>query len=618
MRTVVILAISYLLVLNRIYSQQDIIPFESDRWDKAKAQQVEFLGQKCLMGIANLNDAEFTNGVIEFDLAVNGERSYPGVIFRAKGQNDYERIYIRPHLSKVFHNVVQYEGTFHGLDSWQLYYGPGKTTSATFPINEWFHLKIEVKDTQARLFISDMEKPVITITELAHGLSKGTLGVWGPLDGSAYFSNFSYRIDNPLQFPEAHMADDPLGIITDWEISQSDKLSNVDMEILPDAEELKNIKWQKVQSLPSGLVDISRNYGRSGQTPDIIWARTELISEKEQTKQFAFGYSDFISLFLNGKLLFMGNSQYTSRDGNFQGIVGLNDYIFLPLKKGKNELMIAVAETFGGWGFMFQDVDAIFVNQDMTKQWEIKNKFKYPESVVYDKKRDVLYVSNFTYENSGFISKVKMNGEIEKNEWVPGILQPTGMCIYNDKLYVVGRYNLIEIDLENNVISNRFPLPSPVFANDIACDENGTMYITDGGKGAVYKFENKKMSEWIKSDELFQVNGITVDKNKIFIGTTGDGKIKSIDAGTKEIKTIFGLGAGTIMDGLTKDGQGNLLISDNAGRLFRVALDGKSELLLNTKSKQISIADFEYIPEKKLLIIPAMTDNKLIMYKIKI
>ena len=71
------------------------------------------------------------------------------------------------------------------------------------------------------------------------------------------------------------------------------------------------------------------------------------------------------------------------------------------------------------------------------------------------------------------------------------------------------------------------------------------------------------------------------------------------------------------MDGVAKDGQGNLLVSDNAGRLFRVNPDGNSELLLNTKSRQISIADFEYIPEKKLLIIPTMTDNKLIAYKIK-
>ncbi len=413
MKTLSILVTSFLLLSNITFSQQEIIPFESDRWDKEQARQTEFLGRQCLMGIASLKDVEFTNGVIEFDLAVTGERSYPGVTFRAQSQNDYERIYIRPHLSKTFQNVVQYEGTFNGLDSWQLYYGPGKTASAIIPANQWFHVKIEVRDTQARLFINDPDNPVLTITELAHGISKGTVGVWGPADGSAYFSNFSCRMDNDLQFPDPLLPDYPTGIIKDWEISKPDKLTAVDMENTPEAQGIENIQWKKIQSLPSGLVDISRYYGRTGQAPDIIWAKTELFSDKEQTKQLAFGYSDYISIFLNGRLLFMGNSQYTSRDGNFQGIVGLNDYIFLPLNQGKNELLIAVAEVFGGWGFIFQDVDAVYVHPGLTKQWEIKNKFKYPESVVYDNKRDVLYVSNFTYENSGFISRVKMNGEIE-------------------------------------------------------------------------------------------------------------------------------------------------------------------------------------------------------------
>ncbi|GAB1473389.1 hypothetical protein MASR2M69_08300 [Bacteroidota bacterium] len=147
-----------------------------------------------------LKDTEFKNGVIEFDLAVNGERSYPGVTFRMRGDKEYERIYIRPHLSKVFQNIVQYEGTFNGLDSWQLYYGPGKTCSARFPVNEWFHVKIEVLDSQARLYINDMNNPVLHITSLAHGISKGTIGLLGPADGSAFFSNFSYRNDDSLLF----------------------------------------------------------------------------------------------------------------------------------------------------------------------------------------------------------------------------------------------------------------------------------------------------------------------------------------------------------------------------------------------------------------------------------
>ena len=598
------------------YCQQEVIPFDSDKWTLVDAQKTEFLGRKCLQGIATLKDVSFENGIIEFDIAVTGSRSYPGIVFRMQGEDEYERIYVRPHLTTASQNVVQYAGTFKGLDSWQLY-GPGKTASAAIPANKWFHVKVEVLKDQARLYINDFPQPVLFIKELAHGISKGTLGVWGPKDGSAYFSNFSYKATNELNFPETVKPDLPLGMITDWEISQPKRLNEADYEVLPEVQGIKDLKWQKIKSLPSGLVDVSRYYGRIGQVFDIIWAKTNIQSDKKQTKQFAFGYSDQISIFLNGKLLFTGNSAYMARYGNFQGIVGLHDYIFLPLNKGKNELVIAVAETFGGWGFMFQDVEAIYTHPSLNKQWEIKAKLNYPESAVYDKKRDVVYVSNYTGETNGFISKIKMNGKVEKLDWVTGIMQPAGVCISNDKLYAVGRRALIEIDIEKGTIANRFPFPEPVFANDIAADEKGTLYITDGGKGAIYKFENGKITEWIKSPELFQINGVFVDKEKIVVGTSRDGGLKFIDPNSKEIKKFFSFSPGTIIDGITGDGKGNYLVGDHAGKLLRISKEGKSELLLNTMSRPIQLADFDFVPEKGLIIIPTMEDNRLMVYKLK-
>lgn len=38
------------------------------------------------------------------------------------------------------------------------------------------------------------------------------------------------------------------------------------------------------------------------------------------------------------------------RDYRFLGTIGLFDEVYLPLKKGENELWLAVTESFGGWG----------------------------------------------------------------------------------------------------------------------------------------------------------------------------------------------------------------------------------------------------------------------------
>jgi len=63
------------------------------------------------------------------------------------------------------------------------------------------------------------------------------------------------------------------------------------------------------------------------------------------------GYSDDVSVFLNGKILFRGRSAQNFRNPGFLGIVNPeNGAVHVPLKKGSNELRLAVSE-LGGWGF---------------------------------------------------------------------------------------------------------------------------------------------------------------------------------------------------------------------------------------------------------------------------
>jgi hypothetical protein len=85
----------------------------------------------------------------------------------------------------------------------------------------------------------------------------------------------------------------------------------------------------------------------------VLYARTTIDSDREQVKKLYFGYSDDVSVFLNGRILFRGRSAQNFRDPGFLGIVNPeNDAVYLPLKKGRNELMLAVSELGGGWGFI--------------------------------------------------------------------------------------------------------------------------------------------------------------------------------------------------------------------------------------------------------------------------
>ena len=85
----------------------------------------------------------------------------------------------------------------------------------------------------------------------------------------------------------------------------------------------------------------------------VVYARTTIDSDRDQVKKLYIGYSDDVSVFLNGKILYRGRSAQSFRDPGFLGIMNPeNDAVYLPLKKGKNELVLAVSELGGGWGFI--------------------------------------------------------------------------------------------------------------------------------------------------------------------------------------------------------------------------------------------------------------------------
>ena len=599
-------------------AQSAVVEFGPERWTVANGRSVEFLGRKAFMGTATVKGVEFENGVIEFDVAVSTDRarSYPGVTFRANPDGSWERFYIRPHRSALYGDVLQYVAAFNGVDSWQFYSGPGATAPAVIPVNQWFHVKLEVAGVQARVFLGDAAQPALVIPRLKHGAGKGTIGVMGPADGTAYFSNFAFRADSGLTFDSPPPIDETPGIIHDWRISKPFPADNLDLDSPPEAQSLGDLAWKDLRSEPGGLVDISRLYRRS-QGPDLVFARTVIEAERDEIRKFDFGYSDVVTIFLNGKPIFFGNSQYQGRDSSFLGVAGWFDAVFLPLQKGANELTLAVAEVSGGWGFMIRDARAVFAIPGLVKAWETPKELLTPESAAYDPVRGCLYVSNYDpsdpsgAEGKQAISKLTPDGKIESLRWVSGLANPSGLVVVKDKIYAVERRSIAEIDIPSAKILARYPIPGAALLNDIAAAPDGSLYVSDSQRAMILKWTAGKVEEWIRDPRLARPNGVCVDGSKLIVGTNADGCLKSVDLQTKEIKTIAVLGPG-IIDGIERAGNGLYLVSHNEGRLFRVNADGGVAKLLDLTVISRNIADFTYANGR--LYIPTFTDNRVMAY----
>ena len=595
----------------------ETVEFDPELWEMQGASKVEHLGRECIVGFAYLKDVEFENGVIDVDVAVDGRRSYPGINFRMKSPRDYERYYMRPHRTcGQYPDVHQYTPVINGIAGWQIYNGNGFTSGGEVPTGEWIHLRIEVKGTQARVFLGDMENPVLEVDELVHGKSRGSIGLNGPRDGSAYFSNFSYRADDGLSFETPPVSFPPPGVIEGWKLAGPYSLSEIDLEAHPDDQEIREPVWIDAECAASGLVDIAKYFGRQGREPDVAFAKAVIESEADETMEFKFGYSDAAVVFFNGQLLFAANSSYRYRDPSFLGIAGFFDALYLPLKKGENEILMMVAEGFGGWGFMGQDGKAIYTGEGIEKEWETEKEFRVPETALYDAEQDMIYVSNFDRFDFApgagrqSISKLTPEGKIVDASWVKGLSNPTGMAIRGGTLYAVERKALVEIDIASGEVTARHPLLAAGFLNDIAV-VGEAVFVSDSRAGIVYRYSGGAFEAFLSAGQVSQPNGLHADGGTLYIGSNGDGTVRAVDPADGSMRTFASLGPG-IIDGIESDGSGGILVSHWEGRMYRVSPAGEVSRILDTTTPGTNIANFGYDGKRKRVIIPTFSRNSVV------
>jgi len=352
-------------------SQTLSVPADSPRWDlQGQAKVTEYQGRQSLLldgGAAVLKDFEMRDGVIDVDVATPAKRGFFGFDFRLDNDGvNYEEVYLRQHKSGL-PDAMQYTPVLNTGRNWQIYNGPGFTGAVDIPKDEWFHLRLEVTGAQARLYVKDMDKPALIMTDLKSGVQKGQVALYD-LTGATYYANFEVRTTADVPW-ERHLPPMPPGVLTMWSISPSYDALARDLERPLTAAESSAIKWQDVEAEPPGFVVLYRY--REAPHPmvtfqgdfskrlepqpgmKVVYARTTIDSDRDQVKKLEIGYSDDVSVFLNGKILYRGRSAQGFRDPGFLGIVNPeNDLVYLPLKKGRNELMLAVSELGGGWGFI--------------------------------------------------------------------------------------------------------------------------------------------------------------------------------------------------------------------------------------------------------------------------
>jgi hypothetical protein len=339
-------------------------PLTLEAWDTLGVNPVveTYKGKECFLlksGAIILKNAELRDGTIEADISFPQQRNFPGFAVRMRDLKNGELFYVRPHQSGN-PDATQYTPVFKGQAAWQLYYGEGYGGPFPFKFNEWHHIKIELHGLQAEFYIDD--SLVIKVKELLTGWNTGRIAVVA--EGAPLrVANVQYTIKQgsaPTPTPTPIPSNGTGGVVTKWEVSNvvTRRLFEKNYQLTPGIK--TKLTWTTQRSEPSGTINLAR-FGQWTDTANTMVAKMVIESTTDQVKELFFGFSDFVTVYLNDKALYYGADNFMSRDYRFLGTIGYFDKLFLPLRKGTNELWFVVSENFGGWGVKakFENMDGI-------------------------------------------------------------------------------------------------------------------------------------------------------------------------------------------------------------------------------------------------------------------
>lgn len=345
-------------------AQPIAIEMTADTWQTR--ENAEFLRQlgffhglmRLNSGNAALKGVTFSDGTIEFDVNTIG-RGAPGIAFRQQDDDTFELLYLRPDPNcPAFRACIQYAPQTHGVLLWDLF--PQYENRAPLRENGWNHVKMVVSGRRMNVFVNDAPLPTLEVGRLEGDAMKGGLRLQGP----ATFANMVIT-PGAVEGLSPQPARDPLEgdgrLVRDWRLSAFAALPNGKE---PAYDEMPAAAaWKTVTTAPNGLVNLSREYGLPLHDPNraLAWLKTTIVSDRTQAKQVQIGWTREVWVFVNGKRVYADKNLFDQEGARKfpDGRCSLdNATITLPLQAGENEIAVALANNFFGWGLMLRLADA--------------------------------------------------------------------------------------------------------------------------------------------------------------------------------------------------------------------------------------------------------------------
>ncbi len=335
------------------FSQSIELKTENFNFETGSVEFVNYKGRQSIKIGSNakpveIKDLNFENGIIEYDVEPIPGTFSNGIYFHRKDDNEQEIVYLRVFKmnDKLANEAVQYAPYFDGVNLWDMYpqyQGPANIKA------DWNHMKLVISGKRMKVYCN--EKEVLDIPELEGRLSDGKIA----FDGNSYISNIVVKTNiteglHPEPLPD--LTEHQSNFIRDWAVTSPTLLvkgKDVIKDDLPD----NAMYTQSISAERFGLINLTKVHGKSTERR-VIWLKAVVESKVAQSIELEMGFSDELWLFLNNNMVYVDKNLYMQDMKKYpRGRISTeNGSVLLNLKEGANELTMAVANDFYGWGII--------------------------------------------------------------------------------------------------------------------------------------------------------------------------------------------------------------------------------------------------------------------------
>jgi hypothetical protein len=182
----------------------------------------------------------------------------------------------------------------------------------------------------------------------------------------AQFSNLVVRPDHVVyQFPAVSAPALPAGLITRWGVGSAFLPDTGARQAIPEAALAAGLQAVAVEPDKGFVLQHRHVVMPAGVRRVGTVARVTVRAATAGVRRFNLGFSDEVSVYLNGTLLYSGDARYFFDEPRRDGLIGLDQgSLYLPLRAGDNTLTLVVVDGFGGWGVMgqFEDPSGLVIS----------------------------------------------------------------------------------------------------------------------------------------------------------------------------------------------------------------------------------------------------------------